>query len=133
MEMIHGELTQTSSTPVTAADAWLKVDLGQVGELSDVTIYNRSNPGLYNRLNNFFIFYSDQDIDANRPTGDLESDPNIEKTCSSQVRLELVEIIGLGQAQARYVVIKMSNILNVRPLHIAEIEISGCPVVSWRS
>ena len=114
---------------VTAADAWLKVDLGQVGELSDVTIYNRSNPGLYNRLNNFFIFYSDQDIDANRPTGDLESDPNIENLFFPG-SAGAIEIIGLGQAQARYVVIKMSNILNVRPLHIAEIEISGCPVVA---
>ena len=109
--------------------AWLKIDLGQIGEISTVTIHNRTNPGLYGRLNNFFIFYSDQDIDASRETGDLETDSNIGNFFFPG-SAGAIEIIGLGQIEAQYIVIKMSNLLNVRPLHIAELEIDGCPVAT---
>ncbi|MEM6634165.1 MAG: discoidin domain-containing protein, partial [Bacteroidota bacterium] len=111
----------------TEAGAWLKVDLGQIGEIADITIYNRD--GLQSRLNNFFIFYATDDIDADRPTVDLENDPSISNFFFPGGAGAL-EVIGLNQSQARYVVIKQSNIVNVTPLHIAEIQINGCPVAT---
>ena len=111
----------------TEAGAWLKVDLGQIGEIADVTIYNRD--ALQSRLNNFFIFYSTQDIDADRPTVDLENDPSISNFFFPGGAGAL-EVITLSQSQARYIVIKQSNIVNLTPLHIAEIQVNGCPVAS---
>ena len=107
------------------SDPWWEVDLGQMSDVEQVKIYNRTTTSNYllNRLNNFWVF-----ISATPLSNSLQSNvnnPSITKhffsgNAGSQ---EVISLIGQG----RYVRIQKSG---SGPMHMAEVQVFGCPAGS---
>ena len=95
--------------------------------VNSVLIYNRSN--FQYRLNSSYVFLSSQPFEPDATVEDLLDNPNI----TSSVRL-----FGLGQdileipfdSEGRYVRIQLER---QGILHMAEVEVLGCPIESSSS
>ena len=111
----------------TLPDSWWKVDLGDSFVIDSLSIYNRTNTQSYllSRLSDFYIFFSEVDIDGNRATSALVNDPNISNTFFSGPAGS-VEGFTYEELVGRYVMIKLTG---PGPLHMAEVEIYGCESV----
>jgi len=120
---------QSGSSPWTAdlqhtldedSEPWWEVDLGEMATLDRVVIYNRTDK-LQSRLNNFYVLYSDAPFGA-RSLADLLADTGIEREFFSGAA-GLQETFTISTT-ARYVRIQKTG---SGPLHMAEVEVYGCP------
>ena len=104
---------------------WWKVDLGTAAILDRAVLYNRntSNSKHLARLKNFYLYFSDSDLDGERSHSSLKNDADIEWVYFSG-ELGTDETIQLNDIEARHVMIKL---VGNGPLHIAELEVYGCP------
>ena len=114
----------------TEVGAWLKLDLGQIGNITSISLFNRDV--LQFRLSNFYVFLSLQDIDPSRPIQDLESDAAIESYHFSGTAGGF-ESLPFDQVDAEFILLKLGPSSRTNPLHIAEIEVNGCPSASSQS
>ena len=104
---------------------WWKVDLGTSAILDRAVLYNRntSNSNHLARLKNFYLYFSDSDMDGERSHSSLKNDAAIEWVqFTGEVGTD--ETIQLNDIQARHAMIKL---IGNGPLHIAELELYGCP------
>ena len=104
---------------------WWKVDLGSISTLDRAVLYNRntSNSNHLRRLKNFYLYFSDSDIDGERSHSSLKNDGSIEWVYFSG-ELGTDATIQLNDIQARHMTLKL---VGNGPLHIAELELYGCP------
>ena len=127
---VDGDTTGTSPWGATAdlqhastgTEPWWKVDLGNESTLDNVKIFNRSNC-CQDRMENFYVFISSQDIDASQSISTLLADSNIQSIHNTNT-LGLTESIPLNQTQGRYIVLKLVG--SSRTLHLSEVEVYGC-------
>ncbi|MEM6628614.1 MAG: PQQ-dependent sugar dehydrogenase, partial [Bacteroidota bacterium] len=106
----------------TGTEPWWKVDLEAEAIVDHIKIYNRSSC-CQDRLEDFYVFISSQDIDASQSISTLLGDANVQSVHNTNT-LGLTEIISLNQAQGRYIVVKLVG--NNRTLHLSEVEVHGC-------
>ena len=101
--------------------AWWQVDLGQQADIEKLVIYNRTDCCI-NRLRDFYVLVSDQPFGSASLT-DLLNSPLVQSTFHSgnPGTSGDVDIVATG----RYVRIQQSS--GTRPLHMAEVEVMGCP------
>lgn len=109
----------------TDSAAWWKVDLDTLYNLDYVRIFNRTDFGGF-KLSDFYLYLSEQDMDGELSHSSLQADAAISyihfaETAGSE------ESISIGARPARYVMIKLSG---SESLHMAEVEIYGCEIVS---
>ena len=107
------------------ARPWWKVDLGTASTLDRVVIFNRTDATekQLQRLRNFYLYFSLEDMDGAQGHATLKADPAIDWVYfSSEMGTE--ELLQLNEIQARYVMIKLNG---NGPLHMAELEVYGCP------
>ena len=110
--------TQTESMP------WWKVDLGENADIESINIFNRTDC-CSNRLKDFYVFVSENPIDASQSISTLLSDSGISNYfhaggVGTQKTIE-------WDIQGRYVAIKLTG---NGPLHVAEVQVIGCPTGS---
>ena len=102
------------------ANPWWEVNLGSVQQIDQINVYNRTD-NYQNRLNNFYIFVSDNPMTGAASLAALLNDPSV-----SQIHFP-----GTAGAQesfstsltGQYVRIQMGN---NGILHMAEVEVWGC-------
>ncbi|WP_209405491.1 Ig-like domain-containing protein [Pseudozobellia sp. WGM2] len=99
---------------------WWQVDLGEVREIEEVKIYNRSD-GLQFKLKDFYVFVSQEPITAANSLENLISDENVENYffAGEAELIEVIKILDFG----RYLRIQLSG---SGTLHMAEVEVMGC-------
>ncbi|MEM6633480.1 MAG: discoidin domain-containing protein, partial [Bacteroidota bacterium] len=117
----NAALTHTQSQ----ANPWWQVDLGQQADIQQVNIFNRTSCCL-DRLNDFYVFVSDQPFSNSASVSGLLNDPQVDHTFFSG-QAGASENISLT-AFGRYVRIQLSA--SNGPLHIAEVQVMGCPTNS---
>ncbi|MEM9141477.1 MAG: Ig-like domain-containing protein [Bacteroidota bacterium] len=104
------------------ASPWWQIDLGAEYTLDELKIHNRTD-GFQSRLSNFYVFVSDAPFPDGVGLDDLTGDTGLYSLFfSGEAGLE--EIMTLN-AQGRYLRIQLSG---NGILHMAEMEILGCPV-----
>ncbi len=108
----------------TVEGSWWKLDLGTAYNLDTLVIFNRTSTSSFilERLKDFYVFTSSDDIDGEKNIGDLQNDPAVADTFFSGTAGP-IEILPLNHTLARYVLIKLSG---KGPLHMAEVELYGC-------
>ena len=103
---------------------WWQVDLGQQADIKGIRIYNRTSTSQYllDRLRNFWVFVSTEPL-----SGDLQTNlnnPQVLKYFMTETGTVLdVPLTGIGQ----YVQVQLGE---AGILHMAEVEVNGCPVES---
>ena len=107
------------------SQAWWKVDLEEVVDIKYLEIFNRTDC-CSGRLRDFYIFSSNDPIDASQSIASLTNDPAISHEFFSGIAAASVTIN--VNMEGRYVAIKLSS--NNTPLHMAEVKVFGCPVGS---
>ena len=100
--------------------SWWKVDLEQSVDINYVEFYNRTDC-CASRLRDFYIFISDEPIDAGQATDALIANPAISHQFYAGVAPTQLTIT-LNQT-GRYVAIKLTR---TTPLHMAEVKVFGC-------
>ena len=107
--------TQNENSP------WWKVDLEVQTEIKTIEIYNRADC-CGNRLRDFYVFVSNEPIEAGNSLNSLLSDTGI-KHVFFQGFAGTVEALEIN-LEGRYVAVKLeANSL----LHMAEVRVIGCP------
>ena len=117
----NGATADLQHTQDADDESWWEVDLGQPSDIEGIRIYNRAStvPFLLNRLNNFWVFISDQPL-----VDDLQTNVNntsVDKFFFSgnAGAIEDITLSGIG----RYVRVQKTG---AGPLHMAEVEVTGC-------
>ena len=106
--------TQSEDNP------WWEVDLESIARIQTVKIYNRTDC-CQDRMNNFFLLFSDEPIDPEKEFSDLLNEPGI-------TALNFIDPVGdslfleVGTT-GRYMRIQLGS---ANLLHFAEIEVIGC-------
>ena len=103
------------------AQPWWEVDLGQLGDIESVQLYNRSEGGS-SRLKDFYVLVSSSPFSPSASLADLLNDQAIAQHFFSGVA-GAQESIGID-ALGRYVRVQLSG---TGILHMAEVEVMGCP------
>ena len=114
-------ITHTQSGPNT----WWQVDLGQQADIQQVNVFNRTSC-CSERLSDFYVFVSDQPFSNSATVAELLNDPQVSNTFFSG-QAGASENISLT-ATGRYVRIQLGSTNG--PLHIAEVQVMGCPANS---
>ena len=114
-------------------DDWWEVDLGNgnTGEtykIQEICIYNRSsnNTNIVNRLREFYLLISCTPFDMGASADDLLNDPDIYKQYVAGP-VGFPSCIQIPEVVGQFVRILMPG---PRPIHLAEIEVYGCPYQS---
>ncbi len=99
---------------------WWQVDLGELAQLSEITIYNRINC-CQSRLQDFVVLLSEQAFPPDASVEELEDLDHIEVLASP----------GLTQAQYRFTTEAMARYIRIQlrgrnSLHMAEVVVRGC-------
>ncbi|MDT0622607.1 BspA family leucine-rich repeat surface protein [Croceitalea vernalis] len=99
---------------------WWQVDLGEMATIERVVIYNRTDK-LQSRLNNFYVLYSDS------PFGTQSLDELLADTAIGREFFS-----GAAGLEEEFTVDVMARYVRVQktgsgPLHMAEVEVYGCP------
>ena len=118
---VGASITHTQS----GANPWWQVDLGQQADIRQVNIFNRTSCCL-DRLKDFYVFVSDQPFSNSATVASLLTDPQVSNALFSG-QAGASENISLT-ATGRYVRIMLSA--SNGPLHIAEVQVIGCPANS---
>lgn len=100
---------------------WWQIDLGASAAIDELKIYNR--PGLEFRLNNFYVFVSDNPFASGASLESLQNDPSVFSVFYSGEAgtEETIEI----NSEGRYLRIQL---LGNGILHLPEIQVMGCTV-----
>ena len=102
-------------------EPWWEVDLGQQADIEELVIYNRSDC-CTNRLKDFYVFVSNQEIDPTLTLADLLNMPGIS---SNFIAGEAGATINIPLTETgRYVRIQLTS--RNLPLHVAEVQVLGC-------
>ena len=101
--------------------SWWKVDLEQSVDINYIELYNRTDC-CSSRLRDFYIFISDDPIDAGQSTDALIADPAITHQFYAGVAPSQLSI-NLNRT-GRYLALKLTRDI---PLHMAEVKVFGCP------
>ncbi|MEM6631150.1 MAG: discoidin domain-containing protein, partial [Bacteroidota bacterium] len=112
----NGEIQHTQKE----IQPWWQVDLGQVAQLSEIQLYNRTNC-CQERLRNFVVLLSEQPFPETSNLDQLLSNPSIEAV--SYAGATQVQYVFTSGAQARYVRIQLRGTAS---LHMAEVVVTGC-------
>ena len=101
---------------------WWQVELAGQSDIEEVIIHNRTDC-CQRRLKDFYLLVSDQAFPAGASLNDLLNNPNVSATLfpGEAGNLEQVSV----NASGRYVRIQLS--VNSEILHLAEVEVMGCP------
>ena len=106
---------------------WWEVDLRSFSNISQISLFNRTD-GYQERLSDFYIFLSETPMLANASLTELLADTSLNVLhFPGEVRLE--ETISV-EGEGRYVRIQLGG---TGVLHLAEVEVRGCPLVNTSS
>lgn len=105
---------------------WWQVDLENQANIEEIRITNRQDSCCLSRLNNFYVFVSSQPFGDSLSLDTFISDPTISRYFyeGSAGRVESLSIPSSG----RYVRIQLTGTPGT--LHLAEVEIMGCPQIA---
>ncbi|MEM6630146.1 MAG: PKD domain-containing protein [Bacteroidota bacterium] len=104
------------------AQPWWQVDLGQVSDIQEVILYNRTGC-CQTRLSDFYVLVSTTPFSQGATLSSLLNDPNISNSffSGSAGNSERITI----NTEGRYVRVQLSSTSPVI-LHLAEVEVWGC-------
>ena len=103
-------------TNIDEIEPWLQVDLGQVGSISEITIWGRTDSCCTFRLNDAVVFVSNTSM-AGRSLADLEADSSGLTSFSVDGELPRTTTIE-ANTSGRYVMVMLRD---VKTLSLAEL------------
>jgi hypothetical protein len=107
---------------------WLQIDLGAVYDISEIKIYNRTDSRqVQDRLNNFWVVYSDSEIISNGSTRNGTSVKPFGSTGPLGASTQNPRILRQNAKNVRYIRIYLTG---TNYLHLAEVQVFGVPSVT---